>query len=58
MEKVRPCWGQPSDRGWLKNRAEHVGDMKVDRQATPELGLVNINTQIIGKVSCNIENGT
>ena len=24
MEKVRPWCGQPSDRGWLKNRIEHI----------------------------------
>ena len=29
MEKVRPWCGQPSDRGWLRNRTEqNVNDIK------------------------------
>ena len=24
MERVRPLCGQPSDRGWLKNRTEQI----------------------------------
>jgi len=26
MKKVRPWCGQPSDRGWLRNRTEHCSD--------------------------------
>jgi len=34
MEKVRPCCGQPSDRGRLKNRTEqNSGQQKAESEA-------------------------
>ena len=29
MEKVRPWCGQPSDRGWLKNRTEQADNRPI-----------------------------
>jgi len=37
MEKVRPQCGQPSDRGWLKNRTVQKPNVKVPNNKTEQI---------------------
>ena len=54
MEKVRPWCGQPSDRGRLKNRTEHIASLGKNPQMQRSLEVIGRYTVRFPRVSFHV----